>query len=134
MARQVRYYGAVYFLPCLTDFPIAHTPVSIYALNKELIFRYADQTERVFRVTRMRSWRITTIVQVRVIQLRCIFFTGKLTVEFSPGKNHRISTGPNPSWSCRSNIYYPKIACSGLRSTAHRSYSSRYAFRVWSRN
>jgi len=63
LARQVRYYGAVYFLPCLTDFPIAHTPVSIYALNKELIFRYADQTERVFRVTRMRSWRITTIVQ-----------------------------------------------------------------------
>lgn len=63
LARQIRYYGGVYFLPCLTDFPSPRTPVSIYALNKELIFCYPDLTERSFRVTRMRSWRITTIVQ-----------------------------------------------------------------------
>lgn len=64
LARQLRYYGGVNFLPCLTDFPTAHTPITIYALNKELIFRYADLSERAFRVTRMRSWRITTIIQV----------------------------------------------------------------------
>lgn len=64
MARQIRYYGGVHFLPCLTDFPSPRMPVSIYALNKELIFCYPDLTERAFRVTRIRSWRITTKVQV----------------------------------------------------------------------
>ena len=64
LARQIRFYGGVNFLPCLTDFPAAHSAVSIYALNKELIFCYPDLSERAFRVTRMRSWRITTIVQV----------------------------------------------------------------------
>ena len=64
LARQIRFYGGVYFLPCRTDYPAASTPVSIYALNKELVFRYADLSERTFRVTRMRSWRITTIFQV----------------------------------------------------------------------
>jgi len=64
LARQIRFYGGVYFLPCRTDYPTGNTPVSIYALNKELVFRYADLSERSFRVTRMRSWRITTIVQV----------------------------------------------------------------------
>ncbi|XP_046632550.1 sorting nexin-17-like [Daphnia pulicaria] len=63
LARQIRFYGGVNFLPCLTDFPTAGTPVSIHALNKELVFCYPDLTERSFRVTRMRSWRITTIVQ-----------------------------------------------------------------------
>jgi len=63
LARQIRFYGGVYFLPCRTDYPTDSTPVSIYALNKELVFRYADLSERSFRVTRMRSWRITTIVQ-----------------------------------------------------------------------
>lgn len=67
LARQIRYYGGVYFLPCLTNFPAPRTPVSIYALNKELIFCYPDLTERSFRVTRMRSWRITTIVQVKLL-------------------------------------------------------------------
>ena len=69
LARQIRFYGGVNFLPCLTDFPTARTPVSIYALNKELVFCYPDLTERSFRVTRMRSWRITTIVQVKRIIL-----------------------------------------------------------------
>ena len=65
MARQVRYYGAVYFLPCLTDFPIAHTPVSIYALNKELIFRYADQTERdhAALVDAVKTGRVEALVE-----------------------------------------------------------------------
>jgi sorting nexin-17 len=67
LARQIRFYGGVNFLPCLTDFPTAGTPVSIHALNKELVFCYPDLTERSFRVTRMRSWRITTIVQVKHI-------------------------------------------------------------------
>lgn len=65
LARQMRFYGSVNFLPCLTDFPTPRTSVSIYALNKELVFRYPDLSERSFRVTRMRTWRITTIVQVK---------------------------------------------------------------------
>ncbi|XP_072042447.1 sorting nexin-17-like [Amphiura filiformis] len=64
-ARTLKFYGFIQFKSCKTDYPADNTPVMVCAGNKELIFRVAMQDgsckEGVFRITRMRCWRITTV-------------------------------------------------------------------------
>lgn len=138
LARQIRFYGGVFFLPCLTDFPSPGTPVSIYALNKELIFCYADLTERSFRVTRIRSWRITTLVQVRFLlhlsgsikvvnrhatrsKIRCLWYISIF--------RNNILTDPN--WNSPLNTFYPKTDFNGSLWIARKSFFSLYVSKVW---
>lgn len=91
LARTLKYYGFNQFKPCFTDFPHPNCRVIVSAGNKELNFRIQlshvgakvqifprceqmgiwqilliwfqeDVKEVSFKVTRMRCWRISTIV------------------------------------------------------------------------
>lgn len=65
LARTLKYYGFMHFLPCYCDYPKAQTRVLIAIGDQELNIRIlADGTQKFykegsFKVTRMRCWRIT---------------------------------------------------------------------------
>jgi sorting nexin-17 len=64
-ARSLKYYGYVVFKPCTTDYPQPSTKVLVAAGNRELNFRIqcrAELKEVSFKVTRMRCWRISSMV------------------------------------------------------------------------
>ncbi|KAI8497403.1 PREDICTED: sorting nexin-17-like [Branchiostoma belcheri] len=64
LARTLKSYGFIQFKPCVTDFPQPNCPVIVSAGNRELNFRIKvannQVKEGIFKVTRMRCWRITT--------------------------------------------------------------------------
>ncbi|XP_035659634.1 sorting nexin-17-like [Branchiostoma floridae] len=64
LARTQKSYGFIQFKPCVTDFPQPNCPVIVSAGNRELNFRIKvannQVKEGIFKVTRMRCWRITT--------------------------------------------------------------------------
>lgn len=63
LARTLKYYGFMQFLPCYCDFPKPQTKVLIAIGDQELNMRLIGPgqfvKEGVFKVTRMRCWRIT---------------------------------------------------------------------------
>ncbi|CAG0878831.1 unnamed protein product [Darwinula stevensoni] len=70
-ARKQRFYGCIQFDPCVCDHPEPGTRVTIRMSCKEMIMWCAEKTcnaaaasppirETVFRVTRIKCWRITT--------------------------------------------------------------------------
>lgn len=61
-AKTMKYYGHLVFKPCVVDYPKPNTRVTISAGNKELYFRVKEdgkEKEGVFRLTRIRCWRIS---------------------------------------------------------------------------
>lgn len=66
LARTLKYYGYIQFKPCLTDYPTPNSRVLITAGNRELNFRVQTSPdsvkEGIFKITRMRCWRITTVI------------------------------------------------------------------------
>ncbi|KAL4218167.1 Sorting nexin-17 [Mactra antiquata] len=66
LARTLKHYGSIQFHHCVADYPQPNTPVLISAGNKELTFRIRVKPdaikEGVFKITRIRCWRITTTV------------------------------------------------------------------------
>ncbi|KAK7091969.1 sorting nexin-17-like isoform X2 [Littorina saxatilis] len=63
-SRTLKYYGYIQFKPCLTDYPSPNTRVVAASGGRELNFRVqvGDQVkEGIFKITRMRCWRITTV-------------------------------------------------------------------------
>ncbi|ELU18303.1 hypothetical protein CAPTEDRAFT_150546 [Capitella teleta] len=66
LARTLKYYGFTQFKPCFTDYPHADCRVIVSAGNKELNFRiqmsHDEVKEVTFRVTRMRCWRISSVI------------------------------------------------------------------------
>ncbi|XP_053381866.1 sorting nexin-17-like [Mercenaria mercenaria] len=66
LARTLKHYGYIQFHPCTADYPQANSRVVIAAGNKELNFRILVKPdafkEAVFKITRIRCWRITTTV------------------------------------------------------------------------
>eukprot|EP00096_Caligus_rogercresseyi_P011192 TRINITY_DN4329_c0_g1_i1.p1 TRINITY_DN4329_c0_g1~~TRINITY_DN4329_c0_g1_i1.p1 ORF type:complete len:497 (+),score=147.04 TRINITY_DN4329_c0_g1_i1:114-1604(+) len=66
LARNLKFYGYVHFLPCLCDYPSTDTPVQVAIGMRELVIRVEDPTtgelkEGNFKVTKMRCWRIMTL-------------------------------------------------------------------------
>lgn len=66
LARTLKHYGYMQFGPAVTDYPHHDCRVIISAGNKELNFRIQvsqdAMKEGVFKITRIRCWRITTTV------------------------------------------------------------------------
>ncbi|KAL3889927.1 hypothetical protein ACJMK2_002244 [Sinanodonta woodiana] len=66
MARTLKYYGYIHFRSSLTDYPKPNSKVLIAAGNHELNFRVEVSPgtfkEGVFKITRIRCWRITTTI------------------------------------------------------------------------
>lgn len=66
LSRTLKYYGFLQFKPCLTDYPQENSKVVVSAGNRELIFRIQMAEDQVkegsFKITRMRCWRITTVL------------------------------------------------------------------------
>jgi len=63
--RTLKYYGYVVFKRCLTDYPAPDTSVIVSAGNQELNFRFElkhEEREVSFKVTRMRCWRISSML------------------------------------------------------------------------
>lgn len=63
--RGFQYYGYVVFKPCTSDYPQPDTKVIVATGNKELNFRILHKSEVrevSFKVTRMRCWRISSVV------------------------------------------------------------------------
>nr|CAG4645522.1 EOG090X05ZS [Lynceus sp. MCZ IZ 141354] len=59
-ARKIKFFGGICFSNCISNYPKPETDVTIHAVNKELIFVFEDK-EMTFKVTRIRSWRITSV-------------------------------------------------------------------------
>ncbi|CAM1322467.1 SNX17 (predicted) [Pycnogonum litorale] len=65
LAKTLKFYGYLKFQPCISDYPEPKTEVTISAGNRELNFNFKLQggvKEGIFKVTRMRVWRITTSI------------------------------------------------------------------------
>lgn len=63
IARHLKYYGYVQFSPCYCDYPERSSKVLLAIGGNELNLRVlsSEEHEVVFKVSRMRCWRITTI-------------------------------------------------------------------------
>ncbi|OAD60529.1 Sorting nexin-17 [Eufriesea mexicana] len=64
IARTSKYYGYIQFTPCLCDYPHPDSKVLVAIGRNELNLRIlsdGEQCEEVFKVSRMRCWRITTL-------------------------------------------------------------------------
>lgn len=61
LARTLKYYGYIQFVPCYCDYPKAQSKVLVAIGGQELSLRLMGQVikEGSFKVTRMRCWRIT---------------------------------------------------------------------------
>lgn len=61
LARSLKYYGYIQFVPCYCDYPKPQTKVLVAIGGQELSLRLIGQVikEGSFKVTRMRCWRIT---------------------------------------------------------------------------
>ncbi|KAL5015073.1 hypothetical protein ScPMuIL_009343 [Solemya velum] len=66
VARTLKYYGYLQFLPCVTDYPQPNCRTLIAVGNRELNMRIQVEVNSIkegsFKITRMKCWRITTIV------------------------------------------------------------------------
>lgn len=64
IVRSSKYYGYIQFAPCFCDYPQPNSRVLIAIGRNELNLRILfneEQHEKVFKVSRMRCWRITTL-------------------------------------------------------------------------
>lgn len=65
IARTLKYYGYTQFVPCFSDYPQPDSKVIVAIGRNELNLRILspneEQHEAVFKVSRMRCWRITTL-------------------------------------------------------------------------
>lgn len=67
--RCLKFYGYMQFLPCVADYPFPGAPILVSIGNYELNIRLQTGSTQsansnragVFKVTRMRCWRITTL-------------------------------------------------------------------------
>lgn len=63
ISHKLKYYGFIQFMPCYCDYPKPQTRVLIAIGDQELNMRIYGTgqmvKEGVFKVTRMRCWRIT---------------------------------------------------------------------------
>ncbi|KAL0102996.1 hypothetical protein PUN28_018357 [Cardiocondyla obscurior] len=62
IARHLKYYGYIQFAPCYCDYPERNSRVLLAIGGNELNLRVLspEEHEVVFKVSRMRCWRITT--------------------------------------------------------------------------
>ncbi|XP_040565287.1 LOW QUALITY PROTEIN: sorting nexin-17 [Lepeophtheirus salmonis] len=70
LARSLKFYGYIHFLPCCCDYPSTDTPVQVAIGMRELVIRLEDPStgeikEGNFKVTKMRCWRIMTLTNPR---------------------------------------------------------------------
>jgi len=65
-ARRLKYYGFMKFPYCQSEYPQPLTELTVYIGNKELIVVTPRREEIAFKVTRMKTWRIT-LHHVRII-------------------------------------------------------------------
>ncbi|XP_046383091.1 sorting nexin-17 [Ischnura elegans] len=76
--RNLHRYGFVHFGPCVCDYPKPGTPAVVSIGPRELVLRITVQDEGgvgktregVFKVTRMKCWRITTLHNKREADMR----------------------------------------------------------------
>ncbi|XP_003699194.2 sorting nexin 17 isoform X1 [Megachile rotundata] len=64
IVRSSKYYGYIQFAPCLCDYPRPDSKVLVAIGRNELNLRILSdegKLEKVFKVSRMRCWRITTL-------------------------------------------------------------------------
>lgn len=74
--RSSKYYGYIQFAPCFCDYPQPNSRVLIAIGRNELNLRILlneEQHEKVFKVSRMRCWRITTLQNVNNCKKKNIF-------------------------------------------------------------
>lgn len=83
IARYLKYYGYIQFAPCYSDYPECNSKVLLAIGGNELNLRVLspEKYEVVFKVSRIRCWRITTIQNVSIIEC----FNGK--INFIVGMN-----------------------------------------------
>lgn len=97
VVRSLPYYGCLLFSNVNCDFPELKTNASIIIGNSELIIKtnigINQFQETKFRVTRMRSWRITTIHNEAAVERRIRInenhksYTFELSFEYLMAKN-----------------------------------------------
>lgn len=65
LAQSFKYYGYIQFTPCYCDYPKPETKVLVAIgkneLNLRILMDNDEEHEVIFKVTRMRCWRITTL-------------------------------------------------------------------------
>lgn len=78
IVRYLKYYGYVQFAPCYCDYPQRNSRVLLAIGGNELNLRVlsSEEHEVVFKVSRMRCWRITTIQNVSVTNILIGKFIG----------------------------------------------------------
>ncbi|XP_076178901.1 sorting nexin 17 [Ptiloglossa arizonensis] len=64
IVHTLKYYGYIQFAPCFCDYPQSDSKVLVAIGRNELNLRTlsdGEQHEEVFKVSRMRCWRVTTV-------------------------------------------------------------------------
>ncbi|XP_012272921.1 sorting nexin-17 [Orussus abietinus] len=64
IVRSIKYYGYLQFAPCSCDYPEPGTKAVVAIGGNELslrIYLQDEEREALFKVTRMRCWRVTTL-------------------------------------------------------------------------
>lgn len=90
VARTLKYYGYTQFVPCFCDYPQPDSRVLVAIGRNELNLRILspneEQHEAVFKVSRMRCWRITTL-QNGIDRSEDSDFSLELSFEYLIAKN-----------------------------------------------
>lgn len=95
VVRNLPSYGCIQFSNVLCDFPESNTIATVIIGNQELGIRTTDGKtiqETKFRVTRMRCWRVTTIINEKESERRIrlrenSMYTYELSFEYLMAKN-----------------------------------------------
>jgi len=68
---HLKYYGYIQFEPCYCDYPERNSKVLFAIGGNELNLRVlsSEEHEVVFKVSRIRCWRITTIQNVGIMNI-----------------------------------------------------------------
>lgn len=90
IARTLKYYGYIQFVPCFCDYPQPNSKVIVAIgkneLNLRVLTSYDKPQEIAFKVTRMRCWRITTL-QNNIDRYDHDHFSLELSFEYLIAKN-----------------------------------------------
>jgi sorting nexin-17 len=72
-ARQLKFYGTIKFSSCQSSFVNPGSLLAVYIGNREIIFVTSERQEVVFKLTRVKCWRISLVHETRGIKAELSF-------------------------------------------------------------
>jgi len=72
-ARQLKFYGTIKFSSCQSSFVHPGVLLAVYIGNRELIFVTSDRQEVIFKLTRIKCWRISLVHETRGLKAELSF-------------------------------------------------------------